>query len=328
MTSPLAAKRVLVVDDERAIAAAVVRRLERSGAVCEQSHTGPEARERLVEGGFDLLVTDIAVPGRSGLDLLEDARGLAEPPAVIVMAGDSDGQSAGGALEHGADGWVRKPVDVDVLAHEAALAVELRSLRRAVEAMGSQRAVGPVLVVVGEIVNAFEKADPYRAGFSNRTARLAVALARPLGLDADRLAVAARVHDVGMLAVPIAEQHAEGRPSRTAHHLIRVHPTLGARWIERLGADRAVVAAVAAHHERYDGLGYPGGLPGEDIPPLARALGTAAAVAAMAAVRPWRDRLDAEAILEEVAKGRGAQFGPDEADAVSELLRRTPALTA
>jgi HD-GYP domain-containing protein (c-di-GMP phosphodiesterase class II) len=155
-----------------------------------------------------------------------------------------------------------------------------------------------------------------------------VALARPLGLDGDRLAVAARVHDVGMLAVPVTEQHSEGPPDRTSQHLIRVHPTLGARWIERLGADRAVVAAVAAHHERYDGSGYPGGLAGEDIPPLARALGTAAAIAAMSLPRPWRPRREGPALLAEVQQGRGTQFGPGEADAALDVLRAAPNLVA
>src|SRR5260370_1044138 len=83
-----------------------------------------------------------------------------------------------------------------------------------------------------------------------RPARSAAQLAAPRGRDPERLPLAARVHDVGMLAVPVAEQHAEGKPDRASQHLIRVHPTLGARWIERLGAERAVVAAVAAHHER------------------------------------------------------------------------------
>jgi dsRNA-specific ribonuclease len=62
--------------------------------------------------------------------------------------------------------------------------------------------------------------------------------------------VAARVHDVGMLAVPPSELHQESGMDRPTQHLIRVHPTLGARWIERLGADRAIVAAVAAHPHR------------------------------------------------------------------------------
>jgi response regulator RpfG family c-di-GMP phosphodiesterase len=328
VASPLVAKRVLVVDDERAVAAVVVRRLEREGAVCTAAHSGGEALEQLATGAFDLMVSDVLMPGRSGLELLEDAQRLAEPPAVILMAADGEMSSAAEALARGADGYLRKPLDPEQVVHDAALALELRGLRRAVEGFGVARAAGPVLVVLGEIVSAFEKADPYRAGFSARTARLAVALAAPLGLDAERLALAARVHDVGMLAVPVTEQHAQGQPSRTTHHLIRVHPTLGARWIERLGAERAVVAAVAAHHERYDGSGYPGGLAGEAIPPLARGLGTAAAVAAMSGPRPWRARRDGAGVIAQLEQGRLKQFGAAEADAVIEILRRQPELVA
>ena len=328
MTAPLAARRVLVIDDERAIAAAVSRRLEAAGALCVTAHDGAEAKEKLAGEPFDLVVTDVELPGATGYDVLEAALALADPPAVVLMApaGDSHGPAA--ALIRGADGYVRKPVDVEELAVEAAGVLELRGLRQAVAAAGTARQVGPILVILGEIVSAWEKADPYRVGFSSRTARVAVALAAPLKLDADKLAMAARVHDVGMLAVPTVEQHSEGPLARPAQHLIRVHPTLGARWIERLGADRAMVAAVAAHHERHDGNGYPGKIAGAEVPALARALGVSAAVAAMCAPRPWRGRREADDVVAELDKGRGTQFGPAETDAAIAAIRGNPLLIA
>lgn len=327
MTSPLAGRRVLVVDDERAIAAAVVRRLERDGAICVAAYSGTEGIERLASEPYDLVVTDIEMPGNSGLDLLASARQLPEAPAVIVMAPVGDDAVVVDALERGADGYVLKPFDPEQVAHEVAVAAELRTLRMVVAA-GATLAAGPVLAVLGEVVNANERADPYRAGFSARTARLAGALGQTLGLDGERLVLAARVHDVGMLAVPATELHSGSGMARPAQHLIRVHPTLGARWIERLGADRTVVAAVAAHQERFDGNGYPGGLAGDDIPPLARALGTAAAIAAMCAPRPWRARREPASVLDELRAGRETQFGAAEVDAALELLRRAPALLA
>ena len=326
MTSPLAGRRILVVDDERAVAALIARRLEREGAKCAPAHSGDEAIAQLAAGGFDLVVTDVQMPGRSGLELLDEAQRLAEPPVVVLLAADGDLSGTADALSRGADAVVRKPVDVELLVHEASVMLELRSLRDAAKAGGATRPAGPVLLVLGEIVNAFEKADPFRAGYSSRTTRIVTQLAAALALDAERLGLAARVHDVGMLAVPIAEQHAEGAPDRTSQHLIRVHPTLGARWIERLGADRTIVAAVAAHHERFDGSGYPGGLKGDDIPPEARALGTAAAIAAMSGPRPWRAKLPADAIIAELSKGRGTQFGAAECDAALDVLRRAPAI--
>lgn len=326
MKLSLAAARVLVVDDERSVAAQVVRRLEGEGAICQAAYEGAEARDLLAAGPFDLLVSDVQMPGRSGFDLAADADQLADGPAVILMAADGEIPSAGEAISRGADAFVRKPLDLELLVHEAGTVLELRRLRRTASAIEVATSAGMTLVVLGEIVNAFEKADPYRASYSARTARMAVALAGALGLDDDRLALAARVHDVGMLAVPITEQHAEGPPDRTSQHLIRVHPTLGARWIERLGADRAVVAAVAAHHERFDGTGYPGGLKGEDIPAEARVLGTAAAIAAMSGPRPWRGKHTVSAVIEELDQGSGTQFGATESAAAIEVLGKLPGI--
>jgi putative two-component system response regulator len=327
LSSPLAGRRVLVVDDERGIAGSVVRRLERAGAVCVAAYSGTEGIALLTGEPFDLLITDIAMPGKSGLELVQCVSELAEPPAVIVMAGQSEGAVVVEALARGVDGYVFKPFDPEQIAHEAAVAVELRGLRQVASA-AAVLAAGPTLAVLGEVVSAFERGDPFRAGFSARTARLAGAFGQALGLDSERLMVAARVHDVGMLAVPPKELHLGVGMDRPTQHLIRVHPTLGARWIERLGGDRAIVAAVAAHQERCDGTGYPGGLKGDDIPPLARALGTAAAVAAMCAARPWRSRREPASVLDELRAGRESQFGAAEVDVALEILRRSPALLA
>jgi len=325
MGNVLAGRRVLVVDDERAIAAAVVRRLELSGAVCVAAHSGTEGIERLTGEACDLLVTDMQMPGKSGLDLVQCAQELVEPPSVIVMATQGELPAVVEALARGVDGYVLKPFDPELVAHEAAVAMELRMLR-GVAAGARVLPAATTLAVLGEVVSAFERADPFRAGFSSRTARLAGAIGGALGLDGERLVVAARVHDVGMLAVPPSELHQEGAMDRPTQHLIRVHPTLGARWIERLGADRAMVAAVAAHHERFDGNGYPGALSGDDIPPLARALGTAAAIAALCAARPYRERREPSSILDELTAGRLSQFGAAEVDAALDVLRRSPAL--
>ena len=327
MSMPLAGRRILVVDDERAIAAAIVRRLDRAGAICVTAYSGTEGIERLTGEPFDLLISDIEMPGKSGLDLVQCVQELAEPPAVIVMAAHGELASVVEALARGVDGYVLKPFDPELVLHEAAVAMELRTLRQVASA-GATLAAGTTLAVLAEVVSAFERADPFRAGFSSRTARLAGAIGEALGLDSERLVVAARVHDVGMLAVPPSELHQGGAMDRPTQHLIRVHPTLGARWIERLGADRAIVAAVAAHQERFDGNGYPGGLSGDDIPPLARALGTAAAIAAMCAARPWRTRREPSSVLDELRAGRLSQFGAAEVDAALDLLRRSPALLA
>jgi putative two-component system response regulator len=323
--SPLAGQRILVVDDERGIAAQVVRQLERAGATCVAAHSGSEGLARLAEGAFDLLVTDTQMPGASGFDLLDATLALPEPPAVVVMISAREPAEALAAIERGADGYVQKPFAPEQVEREAAVAAELRALRATAAAVASQRQAGPALLVLGEVISAAERADPFRSGHSARTVRLASTLGVALGLDTERLVLAARVHDVGMLAVPPTELQ-QGKLERQTQHLVRVHPTLGARWVERLGADRTIVAAVAAHQERWDGNGYPGGLAGADIPPLARALGLAAAISAMCAARPWRERRDPADLLQELRQGRDTQFGGVDVDAAVEAIRQRPAL--
>ena len=84
MTSPLAGRRVLVVDDERAIAAAVVRRLERDGAICVAAYSGTEGIERLASEPYDLVVTDIEMPNMNGLSFLKRLMRVRPMPVVMV----------------------------------------------------------------------------------------------------------------------------------------------------------------------------------------------------------------------------------------------------
>src|SRR5512142_1218841 len=185
MPSPLAGQSVLVVDDERGIAAQVVRQLERAGASCVAAHSGSEGLERLAAGGFDLVVTDTQMPGATGFDLLDAILALAEAPAVVVMTSAGEPAEALAALERGADGYVQKPFAPEQVEREAAVALELRSLRQTVGALGVQRQAGPVLLVLGEVISAAERADPFRTGHTTRTVRLAAPLGGLLGLDAE-----------------------------------------------------------------------------------------------------------------------------------------------
>jgi len=112
MLPPLSGHRILVVDDERAIAAAVARRLEQAGAICSTADTGSEGEQILATGTHSLLISDIRMPGRSGLELLDAAMALTGAPGVILLADPSDLSSATEALSrapHGSGGRAMAP---------------------------------------------------------------------------------------------------------------------------------------------------------------------------------------------------------------------------
>lgn len=135
-----------------------------------------------------------------------------------------------------------------------------------------------------------------------------------------RTAAAARLHDIGKINVDDAILTKPGRLSQEEWSVLRRHPQEGARLLTEL-SDRADLAPlVGAHHERYDGTGYPAGLRGEDIPMEARIIAVCDSWAAMRADRAYASALSEQEARRQIERGRGTQFDPAVADAFLALL--------
>jgi putative nucleotidyltransferase with HDIG domain len=153
--------------------------------------------------------------------------------------------------------------------------------------------------------------------------RLASRIGRELDLAKDAqtvLEVAARVRDVGMLALPDSVVLATWRLSPEDWALINTHPVLGAQLLEELELMVPAVAIVRGHHERWDGNGYPDGLSGDAIPLLSRVIATCDAFVGIASDRPHRRGMGAPAALDLVRQESGAQFDPAAVDALVSCL--------
>ncbi|MDO8680805.1 MAG: diguanylate cyclase [Acidobacteriota bacterium] len=140
-------------------------------------------------------------------------------------------------------------------------------------------------------------------------ARLAAALKLPEA-DAAALRFAARLHDLGMVAIPDAVLNRTSALDPGECTAAREHPAIAAGWLEQVPALKHLAPIVRHHHERYDGSGYPGGLKGEAIPFLARVLAVADAYSAMIADWPGRKARSAREVHEELRAGAGTQFDP------------------
>jgi putative nucleotidyltransferase with HDIG domain len=153
--------------------------------------------------------------------------------------------------------------------------------------------------------------------------QLAVKVSRELGLDPQaqtRLDIAVRVRDIGMLALPDDVVLATTPLSPTDWELMNRHPVIGAALLEELFVVAFAAPIVRAHHERWDGGGYPDGRGGETIPLLSRVIATCDAFVAIASDRPHRRGVGAEAALEHVCEQRGTQFEPGMVDALVAAL--------
>jgi putative nucleotidyltransferase with HDIG domain len=178
-----------------------------------------------------------------------------------------------------------------------------------------------------ELVNAFRIRDEETWRHCIRVRQYALGLAEFLALsraEVRAVSMAALLHDVGKIAVSDAVLRKEGRLSEDEFTMIRMHPEVGERLVHPLLGHDDVLAGIRHHHERYDGLGYPDGLAGSDIPLTARLISVIDVFDALTNVRPYRKhpltRLEAIDVIEMQSCG---QLDPDLAEAFSRMIRST-----
>ncbi|MGD0997068.1 MAG: HD domain-containing phosphohydrolase, partial [Thermoleophilia bacterium] len=171
-------------------------------------------------------------------------------------------------------------------------------------------------------------AKRHTAGTRSRdVARIAALTAAELGLDGvagQQVSEAARLSDVGEIGVPDDMLNKPGQLTPDEWRLMREHPVAGERLLRGLGAGELLAQAVAHHHERFDGAGYPSGLSGEAIPLYARVVLAAAAYCAMTGRRPYAAQLDTGQAVAELRRCAGTQFDGRVIEALTRAVAREP----
>jgi diguanylate cyclase (GGDEF)-like protein/putative nucleotidyltransferase with HDIG domain len=189
---------------------------------------------------------------------------------------------------------------------------------------GDQNAGGNAYSVLEGLVTAIDHKDHYTKAHSEHMTRFALEIADALGCSSeicDVVRVAGLLHDVGKIGVPDSILRKPGRLTAEEYEIMKSHVTLSAAIIHGLPFLSDILDAVAHHHERWDGKGYPYGKAGEQIPLLGRVLGVADAFSAMTLDRPYRAGMSIEAALTEVERGSGTQFDPHLAHLFVQTMR-------
>jgi putative nucleotidyltransferase with HDIG domain len=200
---------------------------------------------------------------------------------------------------------------------------------RSRELTESTRQLEETLLETIETLNAaVEARDPYTAGHSQRVRRVALAIGQELRLSAKHLGAlgtAALFHDIGKIGMPDSILTKPEPLSRAEAAVMREHVTRGAEIVSRISSLQDSVPGIRHHHERWDGLGYPDGLSGEEIPLEAAIIGLADAWDAMTTDRPYAVALSLNDALMQIRSGRGKQFNPVVVDAFADVAKRHPA---
>lgn len=329
------AERILVVDDEPNICRLLQRYLGRLGFEVETAGSVPEAIEVLGTNRFNLVLTDLRLPGPSGLELLQEVRVRSPRTRMILMSAHADVYAAAAAIERGVDQLIVKPFELEDLRVRVADSLgrgraeqEAVAEREVLESRLRQRDTESkiwVLRAAHALAAAVEAKDEYTAGHATRVTAYALTIAEAVGdIDLVRFRLAGDLHDVGKIGIPDLVLNKPGRLTNEEFALVKKHPDTGAHILEPLIDDPMVVGVVRWHHERWDGRGYPDQLEGDEIPLPARVLAVADTLDAMTSDRAYRRGLPWDDVVAEIHHCSGSQFDPEIVkvfDSISDRLK-------
>ena len=176
-----------------------------------------------------------------------------------------------------------------------------------------------------EVMSILQHRDPHMADHARKVQHYATLIAQEMELPArvlKRIDVAAVLHDIGMVAMPDSILLCPGQLDENQMRIMRRHPLLSARIMERMDFLEQEIPAVRYHHERWDGSGYPEGISGPSIPLTARILALSDAFDAMTSPRTFRDAKSCAEALGEIRRASGEQFDPTVVEAFMTVAGR------
>ena len=185
------------------------------------------------------------------------------------------------------------------------------------------------LEFVETMAQALDARDPYTAGHSNRVSVNSTTVAEAMGLSADEvqiIRIGAKLHDIGKIGIPDAVLQKPGALTQQEYALIKLHPQIGKRILEKAGSFQEYLPIVELHHEDQDGGGYPYGLKGDSIPLGVRIVHVADVYDAITSHRAYRKAMPEEQVMRILREGSGTKFDPAVLEVFLEILRQRKVL--
>jgi putative nucleotidyltransferase with HDIG domain len=331
--------RILIVDDEVEITE-ILADLLSEDYDCKRAGSAEEALARLDEGDFQLVISDITMPGMSGLDMIPHVKELSPDTVVVMISGMQTVESAIGALRLGAFDYLMKPFDlrqVEAVVKRALehydLVVAKQRYENHLEELVEQRTIeldkalnsleGAYRSTLKALTAALETRDSETHGHSERVVSYSLRLGREYGLNSEEmksLEFGSLLHDIGKIGVPDSILRKPAKLTEEEWVRMREHPLHGQQILRGIEFLQGASRVVAQHHEKWDGTGYPLGLRKEEIDICARIFAVADAFDAITSDRVYRRGKPYEAASQELDDWAGRQFDPK----VVEAFHRVP----
>jgi len=329
---------ILVVDDESAITKMISQALDQSGYACMSAGNGDEALKLMAENAFDVVITDVRMPGMSGVDLLRIIKEKYDTD-VMVMTGFTEDYDYESVITAGASDFVQKPVSFRELTIRLKrvlrlryLMIEREQINRELQANVEQLVTYSsrlenahqelryaYLDTINRLVAATEYKDEDTGDHIVRISRYCTLIAEKLGLPAETVELiqyASPMHDIGKIGIPDHILLKPDRLTKEEFEIVKTHTTIGAAILENAKSDVLKTSHEIAltHHERYNGGGYPQGLSGNNIPISGRIVAIADTFDALTSSRPYKDPYPFDVAMDIIRSEKGKHFDPEITD--------------
>ena len=334
-----ASPRILIVDDEVEITE-ILADLLSEDYQCVRAGSAEQALSQLTGNQFQLVISDITMPGMSGLEMIPHVKELSPDTVVVMISGMQTVESAIGALRLGAFDYLMKPFDlrqVEAVVKRALehyeLVVAKQRYENHLEELVEQRTAeldralnsleGAYRSTLKALTAALETRDSETHGHSERVVTYSLRLGREYGLNSEQmksLEFGSLLHDIGKIGVPDSILRKPAKLTEEEWVRMREHPVHGQQILRGIEFLQGAARVVAQHHEQWDGSGYPLGLRGEEIDICARIFAVADAFDAITSDRVYRRGKSYEAAAQELDDWAGRQFDPK----IVEAFHRVP----
>jgi putative two-component system response regulator len=342
--------RIMIVDDEPAIRTFIKNALEMVGyKLLFEADCAEGARKRLMEDGpFDLLISDIRMPGENGLVLLRELAPLAPDTVVVMVTGVDEVKVAVQALQSGAYDYVLKPFDISTLQlvigralRRRQLEIDNRNFKANLEQMVKLKTKELDVrtkalsitrhAMLRGLCRLAEFRDPETGAHLDRMAVYCTTLAKQLRRDSpyapmisdrfiDQLFESAPLHDIGKVGIPDSILLKPAKLTPEEFSVMQQHTLIGRKAMKSIKSEMGEVGwsfidvamdVISSHHECWDGSGYPYGISGGDIPLSARIAALADFYDACRSSRLYRSEpISVENVIRMIREKSGHTFDP------------------
>ena len=303
-------KIILIVEDDIDYGEMIQYALTHLNYKVYLSYSATGALDIVRQKKVDIILTDLNMPGMSGLELSQRIIKMYLGIPIVLITGLNDISLVKEALEIGVSDYIVKPVSIE----ELPVVIERNLQRKKIEKrMLQENKADTLLKALKALMRALDAKDTYTYGHSQRVVKLAMMMADKLQLDNGRrytLQLAASLHDIGKIGMPDNILKKADSLEDIEMNKAKDHPLVGSEILGDIEELSEVASIVRHHHERYDGKGYPDGIQGDAIPLFSRILFILDAYEALATDRVYRKGLGQQKALEEIQQNAGSQFDP------------------